>query len=149
MRRSTYTLVFAFGLSLTPACGDDEGDGESIESLCQKGCTISASLACPNDDASTCLSDCLEDAEATPEGCLSPAKVAVGCIVNRPASDWECDAEAGSATIKAGICAEESEALLACVFGDDGTCPFENDAECDDPTGTDLCAAGTDLADCT
>ncbi|HEX2879623.1 MAG TPA: hypothetical protein VHO25_08795, partial [Polyangiaceae bacterium] len=28
------------------------------------------------------------------------------------------------------------------------TCRFENDGECDDPTGIGVCPAGTDLADC-
>jgi len=150
MHRSTYTLVFALGFFLTPACGDDDGSGDSIDTLCQKGCTLSASLACPNDDPATCLSECVDGAEALPDECRSEANVALGCVVNRPASDWECDAD-GESTVKDGVCAEEANTLLVCIFGSaqDGMCPFEEDDECDDPTGTDLCPAGTDVADCT
>jgi hypothetical protein len=151
MHRSTYTLAFAFAFSLTPACGDDGdgGSGESIEGLCQKGCTLSASLACPNDNASTCLADCVDGAAALPEACESQANDALQCAVNRPASDWECDSE-GESTLKENVCDEEATPLLLCLFGtsEDGMCPFEEDDECDDPTGTDLCPPGTDLVDC-
>jgi len=146
MNRSTYVLVFALGFSLTPACGDDDGGGESLAALCERACSRGAGLACPNDEPSTCASDC-EGADALPEACQSPARIALECAADRPASDWACD-EDGEAALMTGICGEEGNALLVCLVGADGTCPFENDSECDDPTGTELCPAGTDVADC-
>jgi hypothetical protein len=152
MNRFTQTVSFVFALSLAPACGDDDGDGgsgESLEALCQKGCTLQATLACPNDDDSTCMMECLDGSDAIPEACEAEVRAALDCAVNRPASDWECDAE-GEATPKEGLCDAEGTAVLLCAVSnnEDGTCPFENDQECDDPTGTDICPAGTDLADC-
>jgi len=151
MNRSTYIFVCALGVFMTPACGDDDDDdnsGQSIQALCQDACATAAGLSCPNDDAATCVSDCQLGGDL-PEACQATAQTALGCLSERPASDWECDAD-GEAALKDGICTAEGAALLACLFDntDDGTCPFEEDNECDDPTGTDLCPAGTDLADC-
>ena len=151
MNSSKYILVLALGLALAAACGDDDGGGASVESLCQKRCTLVAGLSCPNETAATCQSECEQVADAVPPACLPQAKAGLQCAVNRPASDWECDAS-GDADIKSGVCDAETSAVVSCVFGnEDGTCPteFENDGECDDPTGTDLCPAGTDVADCT
>jgi hypothetical protein len=145
MKRLPSALAFVLGLSLTGACGDDDGDGESLAALCQRACTTGASIDCPADDASTCVSDC-QGADEIPEPCRSLARTALECAVERPASDWACDEE-GSAVLNQA-CGEEGRALLACVVGEDGTCPFEDDDECDDPTGTNVCPAGTDLADC-
>lgn len=149
MNHSIAGYLVALGLLFTPACGDDDGGGgESIPVSCQKACATAASLSCPNEDVAACRSDC-EQAGALPM-CQAEARAAVRCAAARPASDWECD-EDGEAELKDGICEEEGEVLFSCVFGDneDGTCPFENDGECDDPTGTDICPAGTDVADCT
>lgn len=150
MNRSVYMFVGALGFSLTPGCGDDDDDGggESIRDLCEEACATAAGLSCPNDDAAACVSECAVDEEALGP-CLQPARAALECVAERPASDWECDTD-GEAALKDGICDEEGSALLVCVFGNTeaGTCPFEEDQECDDPTGTDLCPAGTDLVDC-
>lgn len=153
MNRFTSIFGLALGLTLSFACGDDGGDGEdvgsreSISTLCQRACATAASLSCPNQDDAACRNDC-EQAEAA-QTCQVEARTAVECFAGRPASDWECD-EDGEATLKDEVCAAEGNAALACLFGDseDGACPFEDDGECDDPTGSDLCAAGTDLADC-
>jgi hypothetical protein len=146
MHRSTSVVVFALGFALTAACGDDDGGGESLAALCQRACALASSVGCPNDDASTCTSDC-EGADAFPQACQSPARDALECAVSRPVSDWECDAQ-GTAVLN-DICGEEGNAFLVCRIGEDGMCPFENDGECDDPTGTAICPAETDRADCT
>jgi hypothetical protein len=53
------------------------------------------------------------------------------------------------AAVQGEVCNAELEALLALLGGtEDGTCSFENGDECDDPTVTELCPAGTELADC-
>jgi hypothetical protein len=94
----------------------------------------------------TCLEDCNTASELS--ACQSEARAALTCTVARPASDWECD-EDGEAALAEGVCENESNALLLCAFNaDDGLCPFENDGECDDPSGTDSCEEGTDVADC-
>lgn len=156
MNSRGYALV-ALGMAMVAACGDDDGDGNgggsgtSLQALCQRGCMMEASLACPNDTPATCLSECEQEAAQVPEACRAQATAAVECAVNRPASDWECD-EDEEAAPKDGVCAQQVGAAVACVFEsnqEDGTCAFENDDECDDPTGTDLCPAGTDVADCT
>lgn len=109
---------------------------------------MEARLACPNDVPSTCVSECLESEADIPEACRREVVAVSECFVNRPASDWECDAD-GHAGPKEGVCTEEAGRALLCVLDNsDGTCPFEDDDECDDPTGTSLCPAGTDLADC-
>ena len=153
MNRSTYIFACALGFLLTPACGDDDDDddgsnsGQSIQALCQDACNTAAGLSCPNEDAATCVSDCELGGDLL-EACQATAQAALECVSERPASDWECDAD-GEADLKDGICEAEGSALLACLFdNEDGGCPFEADNECDDPTGTDLCPAGTDLADC-
>ena len=107
-----------------------------------------ASLSCPGDDASTCAEEC-SLIENVPEPCLDAARTALECIAEWPASDWTCDAN-GESVLKDDICYGEGSALFVCAFAnnEDGTCPFEEDNECDDPTGTDLCPAGTALADC-
>jgi hypothetical protein len=146
MHRFNYALVFALAFSLIPACGDDDGGGESLAALCERACSNGSTLACPNDGPSTCATTC-EEADELPEACRSPARVALECAADRPASDWACD-EDGEAALMTGICGEEGNALLVCLIAEDGTCPYENDDECDDPTGTAICPAGTDLADC-
>lgn len=154
LTRSTYIFVYALGLSLAPACGDDDDDHdggggrESVQALCQQACTTAAGLSCPGDDDSTCVGDC-ELLEDVPEACLPAARTALECIAERPVSDWTCDAD-GESVLQDGLCNEEGNALLVCVLGEteDGTCPFEEDDECDDPTGTALCPAGTDQVDC-
>jgi hypothetical protein len=135
------------------ACGDDDGEGPgggSVQTLCQRGCALEASLACPNDTPATCVAECEQAAADAPAACQTQASAAIECAANQPASDWECEAD-GTAGPREGVCSEPFTALLICLVGngpDDGTCPFENDDECDDPTGTALCDAGTDLADC-
>jgi hypothetical protein len=148
MNPSQCTLVFALGVSLVTACGDDDEGGASVQAVCEKGCSLEASLACPNDIPSTCVSECVEDAAEIPEACRRQVTTAGECIVNRPASDWECGGD-GQAGPKEGVCAQEAVPAFVCLQqSSDGTCPFEDDDECDDPTGTDLCPAGTDVADC-
>jgi hypothetical protein len=96
---------------------------------------------------STCVSDCVEDEPNIPEACRREVVAVSECFVNRPASDWECDAD-GYAGPKEGVCAAETTRALTCVLDSNEPCPFEEDDECDDPSGTNLCPAGTDLADC-
>ena len=146
MNFSRSILTGTLGLALAVACGDDDGGESDIESLCEQGCTIEASLACPNDVPSTCISECREGNAGIPRECVSEVTAALACAVNRPVSDWECGDE-GTAGLVNGVCAQQSTAALQCVFAD-GSCPFENDDECDDPTGTAICDEGTDLADC-
>lgn len=148
MNVTRLSLLFALGFSLVAGCGDDDDEGGSVQSLCEKGCRTEASLNCPNDDSSSCVSDCVEGANGIPAECQSQSNSLLQCASNLPASSWECDAD-GEGALKAGNCIEQANAALTCVFGT-GVCPedFENDGECDDPTGTALCAAGEDVADC-
>ena len=150
-----FRLVFivGFGLALVGACssddGDDGGSGQSIASLCAAGCEKTTPLNCAN-DPSDCAGAC--EAEANQAGnCSSQFQAFLSCGANRPASDFECDAD-GESTLKAGVCSAEGGALAQCIFGSIGVgdggasdCPFTNDGECDEP---DLCPAGTDTADC-
>lgn len=144
MSISKYAVFLGFSLSLLSACGDDD-EGASLQSICEKGCATIASLSCPDENATTCVSECEMGPSNFPDACRSQAIDVIECAANRPASDWECDSD-GEAAPKEGVCAGEINAVVACAS--DGTCPFENDDECDDPTGTDLCPAGTDVADC-
>ena len=146
MNVTRYCLVFALGFSLVAGCGDDDDGGGSIQSLCERGCRTEASLNCPNDSPSTCVSECVDGASGVPAECQGQANDALQCIVNLPASSWACDAD-GEGSPSEGSCTQQANALLTCVF--DGECPFEDDDECDDPSGTGFCAAGTDVADCT
>ncbi|HTV22417.1 MAG TPA: hypothetical protein VMG12_27200 [Polyangiaceae bacterium] len=155
MRRSLCTLLFVLGASSAAACGDDGDDGgsrDSTQAICDKGCARAATLACPYDgDVATCVSQCREDLESDiiPEACRPEAIGLLECLADRPVSEWICD-ENGEATVMEGACAPEMTAAQACVQRSSGSeCIFENDDECDDPTGTDLCPAGTDVADCT
>lgn len=159
-------FAIAFGaLIFSSSCGDDGDDGGgggggSLQAICERGCATTATLQCPNDNASTCVSTCVDEANSMPEACRSVVLTIGECLSNRPASDWECD-EFGEATPKDGVCVQEQLAALTCVLSNQpsnpapgdpapssSTCPFENDGECDDPTGSDICPAGTDLADC-
>lgn len=152
MKHSKITAVLALGAFIfTAACGDDDDSstGTSVQSLCERGCSTTASLSCPNDTPSTCVSECVEGYADSPQECRQAMTSALECIANRPASDWECDDD-GDVSLKEGVCTQEAFALFGCLLehAPEDDCPFENDGDCDDPTGTDLCPAGTDLADC-
>ena len=150
MIRSTYTIVYALGALLAPACGDDDDEDDNspaaIRALCEEGCATALSLSCPNEETVTCASDC-DYTEAVPEVCRPNARATLECVTELPVSDWACDAE-GQAAVQGDACDAELQAFVSCLSGAEGGCPFENDEECDDPTGTDLCPAGTDLDDC-
>jgi hypothetical protein len=151
MVRSTYILVWALGASLALACGDDDDEVDNspaaIRALCEEGCATALSLSCPNEETVTCARDC-DYTEAISEACRPTARATLQCATDLPASAWACDAE-GQAAIQSDVCDAQAQALLACLAGtEEGECPFENDKECDDPTGTGFCPAGTDLDDC-
>jgi hypothetical protein len=145
MNFSRCIVVCGLGLFLAAACGDDDGGGASVRSVCEKGCAIEASLACPMDTPATCVSQCEQSASAIPAECRPQVDAARACAANLPASEWEC--ADGTAGPKPDACAAEGTAAINCLNGDDG-CFFADDGECDDPTGTDNCPAGTDVADC-
>jgi hypothetical protein len=149
--RSIYMLVCALGACLAFACGGDDEDEvdnspAAIRALCEEGCATALSLSCLNQEAVTCASDC-DYIAAIPEVCQAIARATLQCAVDRPLSEWACDAD-GQAGIQSDVCDEELQALLACLNVSADGCAFENDNECDDPTGTDVCPAGTDLDDC-
>src|SRR5262245_47880463 len=106
MNPSRYALVLSLGFALSIACGDDDGSGQSIQTLCQRGCDREASLACPNSTPGTCVNECVTGVDAIPEACQTQAHTVLECVVNRPASDWECGPD-GEAGIKEGVCSAE------------------------------------------
>jgi hypothetical protein len=100
------------------ASGTGGGGGASASgNYCMKGCALSAMLNCPNDVASTCMSDCQSAVAliaALAPNCVPQVEAALTCVANRPLSDWECDAE-GEAGARDGVCAAEEAAVQACA----------------------------------
>jgi hypothetical protein len=120
-----------------------------LRSSCIDVCTLGASLALAlgdDDDVAVDTSPAAIDCdytEAIPESCRPPARATLKCVAALPVSDWACDAER-EAAVQGVVCDAELQALVACLAGtEEGECPFENDNECDDPTGAQLCPAGT------
>jgi hypothetical protein len=92
-----------------------------------------------------CERYCISDAACGAGKCLpiSASTAIAGVRVCTIGCTFETEAECGTGT--------------RCVHAPDGSdyclvprtpCPFENDGICDEPTGSRICSAGTDPADC-
>ena len=140
------------GDSGTNSGGD--GDGASLGESCPEVCELEGSANCPNDDASSCMGDCL--GVAALEGCETEAAAIIGCFLTLSESDLACDTD-GESEITGGKCGTEEDALGTCIDGVGGgdgdgdgadscddSCGFV-DGECDEP---DFCDPGTDCTDC-
>ena len=115
MRNGIFLASLVFALVFGGGCGgDDDGSGGGSGDICAKGCETSAQLACPNDNASTCKSDC--EAMLALTTCQAENHALAQCMANRPASDYECDAF-GEAAAKDGVCDAESTAAYNCLLG--------------------------------
>ena len=106
--------------------GSSVGGGTSCEIFCDW------SNACTDTAPSDCLSGC-QASWAMAGECRTAIDRLAPCIT---ANSGDCNAITGA-------CNAQAQALLdACSTTD---CPFTNDGYCDEP---DLCATGTDTADC-
>lgn len=117
MTYSKYVLPILMAVGFSGGCGDDDGDGggSSVESLCERGCAVTETLDCPNDPAD-CQAACLSEYEAFDPACRSQLFAFGECVANRPAADFECDAD-GESTIRDGVCDAEATAAALCLFG--------------------------------
>jgi hypothetical protein len=94
------------------------------------------SLRCGGEDIGECLAAC-DEAYVVGGACASSLENLSGCIRSYGP---DC-AAIGSA------CAAQGQGVI--TECGDGTCPYTNDDECDEPEGTGYCLEGTDAADCT
>ena len=72
-------------------------------------------LQCPNDDPTTCATDCKEALASLPQ-CTAEFQAVFGCALSRRASDFESDTD-GTAVIKDGVCQAQVDALTSCITG--------------------------------
>ena len=109
-------MMALFASSAVVGCGGDDDESGKYGALCIKGCAATGQLNCPGDNPETCVSDCEEQASQA-AACRSEFDAAANCLADRPTSDWQCDAETGESTPKAGVCDAETTALVVCLVG--------------------------------
>ncbi len=87
-----------------------------MQAACEHSCQIGANLSCDNDNPDTCVSDCVGESEAFEATCAPEIQALAECSLTTTASDYECDAN-GESNVKAGVCEEEFDAIIACALG--------------------------------
>ena len=99
----------------TSSGGSSGGGG----SPCARGCATAASLNCPNENGTTCVSECetsITTVASMYPNCTSQFAAALNCVASTPASSWECNAD-GQAVVSGTVCDAEGEAFANCVLG--------------------------------
>ena len=95
---------------LVVACGgDDSGESSGSSEICERACN--RHIGCANDPAANCLADC----EGLRGTCTAEFDAFSNCGVNRPDSDFYCDAQDES-QLADGVCETEAEAYVACTL---------------------------------
>jgi hypothetical protein len=87
---------------------------QSCNTLCQRRIAMACDM-----DAGMTLTDCLTECSDVSDApnCALPYQTVLSCMVNIPASQYECDAEGYYAPLDADACATEFEAFLNCAVG--------------------------------
>ncbi len=106
--------ILALVLALGGGCGDDDDDSSGGGDLCAKACAAGMAASCPNDDESSCKTEC--EAMLGMQTCQAENRALVQCTGNQPASNFECDSF-GEAELKSGICNAEGTAAMTCLLG--------------------------------
>jgi hypothetical protein len=105
------------GSLFVAGCGDDDDDGGggegSLKANCEKVCATKATLKCP-DAPADCINDCQLLATASSK-CKTVIEAATACEATRPASDFACDPDLGSAELKETVCTSEYDAVGTCL----------------------------------
>ncbi|MCA9592408.1 MAG: hypothetical protein KC776_03830 [Myxococcales bacterium] len=99
----------------TGATGAVGGSGGGVNPTdCTTLCQKQAAANCPNDDLSTCESDC-NNPQGLPANCASAWATAIACAASTGTASCDTDG-----TAKISGCDAEGQAVLACVQGGTG-----------------------------
>ena len=119
MNLRIWAIASVVGCSLLVAgCGDDDDDGSgggsgSLKANCEKICATTKPLNCP-DTPADCANDCQLQATASAK-CRTVIESAIACAATRPASDFACDPDLGTAELSETVCTSEYEAVVTCL----------------------------------
>lgn len=103
------------GCALCMGCGgDDDDDDAALTADCQKICSMTEPLNCP-EDPDDCVGNCKQEANALPK-CKSAVAAALACSAKRPASDYACDPDSGEAELSDTVCTDEVDAVAVCYL---------------------------------
>ncbi len=94
--------------------GGGGGGGGNITSVCQSTCDTMAALACPNDDVSTCMSDCQDQLSQYAGECESAVSGYFGCIVDKGLKQCGPDGKAHLQAPASG-CESQKQAVSSCA----------------------------------
>ena len=82
-------------------------ESNSCPTICQRSKDLGCSIG-PED----CITAC-EEMQDVPV-CKAEMQEVVGCMITKPAKDWECSEE-GIAAIRDGVCDDEQRRFMTCI----------------------------------
>ncbi|AUX32118.1 MULTISPECIES: latent transforming growth factor beta-binding protein [Sorangium] len=139
--RVRHVMITAALVSLFAACAtSDGGDGGPpvYATVCEARC---ACEDCSGDNEGLCEAEQEDIEERAEERCQAQHAAYVDCV--------RLEGRCVDGHHLAEVCNAHAAALLGCLEPKDRDhCPTAGDGVCDEPQGTDTCAAGTDPADC-